>query len=96
MTTSGFGDCTPDDLTELDEAMRDLAAAEDEQRDARRTAGEVMRRLMDDKGAQRVAIAERFEINPQTVTNMAHGRPTRAELRARASTNGKGRAKAKR
>lgn len=70
-----WGEATEEDIAELDAAMAALHAAETEKVAKREEAGRVMRRLMDERGAQRKTIAYRADVNDQTVTNMAYGRP---------------------
>jgi hypothetical protein len=83
---AGFGDCTQDDLDDLDDAVAEMRGAETERESTRATVARVMGVLLE-KGALRARVAERAGVNPQTVSFMVNGRPPRSEVRAR---SGKG------
>lgn len=89
MSTEGFGQCTAADLRKLDRAWAALETAEKKRVERRNELAVVMKDLMGKK-ATRKAIAERVDVDPQTVTFLVNGRPTRAQLRERAKRNGHG------
>lgn len=76
-TPAALGECTTEDLADLDEKAAAFREAEEKLADARKALGETLASLLEGRGAQRKALAERLKVNDQTVSNIAYGRPGR-------------------